>query len=117
MEIKQTVAVKCPYCDENILLDKDVQSHLQIEPGRPFVLTCDADAGGCDKQFVVQVDFRPVVAVERIGPQYVVTEAGHAEPACGDCGRALSEVRPGEWQCDNPECLSQMRLGALKAGI
>lgn len=27
-----------------------------------------------------------------------------SEPTCGDCGRKLTLVRPGKYQCDNPHC-------------
>jgi hypothetical protein len=69
MEFRKALKVKCPYCQFENHLSDGWQVVLHLEDGKPVVMTCDSEAGGCDRLFVLQVDYMPVIAVSRIEPQ------------------------------------------------
>jgi hypothetical protein len=69
MEIRKALKVKCPYCQFENELGVGWQVVLHLEDGKPVVMTCDIESGGCDRPFVLQVDYMPVIAVSRIEPQ------------------------------------------------
>ncbi|SHH57235.1 hypothetical protein [Sporanaerobacter acetigenes] len=50
----RNIKVKCPYCGKDVCMAVDFPrtgSYIA-----PIVVTCDADEGGCDKDFVVKAE-------------------------------------------------------------
>lgn len=54
MEFRIKLIVKCPMCGH--LNKMDSRAYYKVEPGRPFIMTCDSEEGGCDRYFVAQIN-------------------------------------------------------------
>lgn len=53
---------KCPYCGFEISLEYRFAKNMEGNA----LYTCEQDAGGCDKEFVFNVKWNPVVKTRRI---------------------------------------------------
>lgn len=56
MEFYGTLSIKCPMCGYvNKLSHTSQKEYYHIESGKPFVMCCDSEEGGCDRYFVAEV--------------------------------------------------------------
>lgn len=71
MEVRRTLKVECPYCGHVNEIKTMYQDIKGIQDGKPVVLTCDLEEGGCDVPFVFQVNWEPVIKTAKIDAQSV----------------------------------------------
>jgi hypothetical protein len=55
MKYDRTLHVKCPMCGYDNKISEQQQNNLGVKEGRPFIVLCDNEEGGCDRYFVVEV--------------------------------------------------------------
>ena len=55
MQYHRTISIKCPMCGFVNKITPAQSDYLNAQDGKPFVMTCDNEEGGCDRYFVVEV--------------------------------------------------------------
>jgi hypothetical protein len=66
MEYTWTVHIICPMCGHDNKLTSEALKLYNAKDGRPFVMTCDNEEGGCDRYFVAEIVLTPTVRTSTI---------------------------------------------------
>lgn len=66
MNYPYTISVKCPMCGHTNQVTDAWLDAIHAEYGKPFVMTCDNEEGGCDRVFVAKIVFTPSVRTSTV---------------------------------------------------
>jgi hypothetical protein len=67
MIYSSSIYIACPYCSHlHNLSSRTLEEVFHAQNGKPFVVVCDLEEGGCDKEFVARITLSQKVSCYEI---------------------------------------------------